>query len=325
MTIEPPEERGRPLDPALEEALRSGPFHTALHLAIAQSELTLERLEYRLKRRGHSIGRSTLSYWQQGRRRPERPASMRALTVLEEILGLPNTSLSTLLGPRKPRGRWIGYQGQDIDWADMWATTADVRRLTAIDSRRAAERSHELVLTEGVVVGADRRLQRLDFQILVRARQPNADRLLAVYNLDHDTDASKVRLTNTEGCRPGRRRAITEEHLLAFEILYDRALAEGTTHYYRFTMDLSEAYLQGVTPEPSLDFGRVFRRPMSNYIMRTQFHPDALPVRCFHTQATRIGATEHFIGDLLISQDGTTHLAVQNLVPGVHRMKWEWE
>ena len=233
--------------------------------------------------------------------------------------------MSSLLGPRKPRGRWIGYQGQDLDWSDMWATTADVRRLTSIDGRRAAERSHELVFTETVQIGADRRFQFEDFQILVRARQPNADRLLAVYYMDPDVDVTKVEVVDTEGCRPGRRRAIADEHMLAIEILYDRALAEGSTHFYRFALDLSKAYRPEIEPVPALDFGRVFRRSMSSYIMRARFHPDALPVRCFHTRATRFGSTEHLVDDLLIGSDGMTHLSVQNLQPAVHRMQWEWE
>ena len=45
---------------------------------------------------------------------------MRALAALEDILGLPENALSSLLGPRKPRGRWIGYQGQELDWGEIW-------------------------------------------------------------------------------------------------------------------------------------------------------------------------------------------------------------
>lgn len=325
MTAASSDSRTRSPDPAVEEALRTGPFHTALQLAIADSGLTLERLEYRLRQRQHHVGRSTLSYWQQGRRRPERPASLRALAALEEVLGLPESSLSSLLGPRKPRGRWIGYQGQGLDWGDVWATSDDVRRLTAIDTRRAAERSQEVAISELLVVGADQRLQSLELQVLIRARQANADRTLMVFNADPDTDVSKIEVTDMEGCRTGRRRALTDARLLAFEVLYDRSLAEGDTHFTKFTLDFTGAYLPGVEPVPALEGGRAFRRSVPSYIMRVRFDSSALPARCFHTRSPRTGPTQQHIDDLVVSAQGTTHIAEQNVQPGVHRVQWEWE
>jgi len=325
MSVESPDGRPRSLDPALEEALRTGPFHSALQLAIADSNLTLERLEVRLKQRGHHVGRSTLSYWQQGRRRPERPASLRALAVLEEILGLPDTALSSLLPPRKPRGRWIGYQGQDLDWGDLWTENEAVRRLAAIDRRRAFERSQDVAVTDVAVMGPDLQLHAYEMQILARARQANADRTQFVYEYEPGTDVTKIEITDLEGCRVGRRRELADEYLIAFEMLYDRSLAEGDTHFFTLTLDLSKAYVPHPDATPFDEVGRIFRRPVSNYILRLRFDQQALPARVYHLRSSRIGAADQILDDLLVSSEGTTHLAIQNAVPGYYGVRWEWE
>ncbi|XVQ83159.1 hypothetical protein ACQP2K_30595 [Microbispora siamensis] len=90
----------------LRAALRDGPFHVALRAAVEARGLTLEdRLRHRLEERGLRVGTTSLSYWQQGLRRPERAESLRAVRALEEILALPPRSLTDLLGPPMPRGR----------------------------------------------------------------------------------------------------------------------------------------------------------------------------------------------------------------------------
>lgn len=86
----------------LAAALREGPFHAALRAAVAARGLTLQSVRHRLARRGIQVGVTSLSYWRQGRRRPERPESMRAVQALEEILELPPHALTRLLGPRHP-------------------------------------------------------------------------------------------------------------------------------------------------------------------------------------------------------------------------------
>ncbi|WP_326643260.1 hypothetical protein OG884_06800 [Streptosporangium sp. NBC_01755] len=80
-------------DRELRAALRDGPFHVALRVAVQARGLTLNRLRHRLGERGLRVGTTSLSYWQQGLRRPERPESLRAVRALEEILILP---------PRRP-------------------------------------------------------------------------------------------------------------------------------------------------------------------------------------------------------------------------------
>ncbi|SEF36794.1 hypothetical protein SAMN05421837_111215 [Amycolatopsis pretoriensis] len=87
----------------LGHLLAAGPFDVALRAAIRARGLGLDRIRYRLRGRGTTVSLATLSHWQSGRCRPERPESLEALRNLEDILNVPDGSLSKLLGP--PRGR----------------------------------------------------------------------------------------------------------------------------------------------------------------------------------------------------------------------------
>ncbi|WP_214110523.1 hypothetical protein [Acrocarpospora catenulata] len=101
-------DRARGTERELAVLLRTGPFERALRAAIAARGLSLERLHVRLAERGTHVSLASLSNWQRGRSRPERSSSLAAVGELEIILGLPTHSLVTLLGPRRPRGRWLG-------------------------------------------------------------------------------------------------------------------------------------------------------------------------------------------------------------------------
>lgn len=80
-------------------------FHLALQEAIRNRGIGLSRIRARLEACGASVSVATLSYWQSGRSRPERPESLQAVGHLERVLELPNGALTSLLGPPRPRGR----------------------------------------------------------------------------------------------------------------------------------------------------------------------------------------------------------------------------
>lgn len=89
----------------LRQLLRGGPFHLALRAALAARGLPLHRVQHRLAARGIKVGVTSLSYWQQGARRPRHAESLRAVTALEQILELPDGALVRLLGtPESGRG-----------------------------------------------------------------------------------------------------------------------------------------------------------------------------------------------------------------------------
>ena len=82
-------------------------FATALRTAITNRGLGLERIREHLSQHGVTVSLATLSYWQSGRSRPERKASLQAVVHLEHVLQLTPGHLSELLGPPRSRGRWL--------------------------------------------------------------------------------------------------------------------------------------------------------------------------------------------------------------------------
>ena len=329
------------LDPSLEadtlpailvDALDSGPFSHALQLAISHSGLALSRLEYHLEQRGFHVGRSTLSYWQQGRRRPERPESLEALTALEGILGLPGGSLRSLLGPRKPRGRWISHQTGTVGWADMWGPSEDIKKLVITDSRKNAEKLRDISILERVVIGPDQRMKQLHIQTVTQAFEVGADRSVLVYNADPDMDVSLMKLTDLQNCRIGRTRILLDANFAAYELLFDHALVEKETYLYSYAIDLGEADLpaaeldrRGVTRIVATEGQRGFRRPVHFYLLEVRFDAAALPVRCFYFRAARVGDPHRELGELTLNAHHAAHVALQNVQPGVHGLFWEWE
>lgn len=79
-------------------------FSEALRGAISDSGLSLDRIQARLQACGVPVSVTSLSYWQSGKRQPERQRSLRAVLALEQILSVPTGSLLTLLPPPRPRG-----------------------------------------------------------------------------------------------------------------------------------------------------------------------------------------------------------------------------
>ncbi len=79
-------------------------FSEALRSAISSSGLSLDRIQIRLQERGVPVSVTALSYWQSGKRQPERQQSLRAILALEQILDVPTGSLLSLLPPPRPRG-----------------------------------------------------------------------------------------------------------------------------------------------------------------------------------------------------------------------------
>lgn len=320
--------RSRRPRPEVEEALRVGPFDRALQLAIASSGLTLSRLEYHLAQRGHHIGRSTLSYWQQGQRRPERPDSIEALRSLEDLLGLPTNSLYKLLGPPKPRGRWIGYRPGGLEWSEMWDDVEAVQRVLAAGSRRENSKLEDVTVFESIKVGARREQDWQHTRSLVRAREDGADRIVALYRVNPGVDSSAVRVDELENCRIGRRRFLPEARLAAFELLLDRSLRAGQTHLfgYRFVLPAptAEDHADAWTTEETTS-GRVFRNPVHSYVLQAEFADAMLPVRCYWVRFARLGGREQIVNELGITAQNTVHFSLESALPAAQGIRWEWE
>ncbi|MEV6521446.1 hypothetical protein AB0M43_05785 [Longispora sp. NPDC051575] len=292
----------------LARVLRTGTFAEALDAAITARGLTLDRLRYHLAERGVAVSQTTLSYWRRNRSRPERGASLRAVGELESLLGLPAASLVALLGPPRPRGRWLN--GSDRDY--LWPSGAPV--MAQLDAEPRGR--FDLVSTHEVLtVAADRSEHSVRCRPVLRSLRDRADRCL-VFHQAEDPDQAPPDIVDTRSCAVGRTRYDPELRLLAVELLFDRTLAEGEDtvieYEYRFApgkpMDYFHTRLHSATRE---------------YVLQTRFLGDA-PARCRSYRRSSLAGPDQDSRPLSIGTSNTAVLVERDVSPGLCGMRWEW-
>ena len=104
--------------------MESPSFAAALDSAITDAGLSLDGVRRRLTARGVPVSRTILSYWRHGRSQPERATSLVAVAELERVLNLPARSLTDLLGPHAPRGRWLAGPRGVLPRTRLWPGSA---------------------------------------------------------------------------------------------------------------------------------------------------------------------------------------------------------
>ncbi|MER6396569.1 hypothetical protein ACFWA9_24690 [Kitasatospora sp. NPDC059973] len=302
----------------LATALRTGPFHVALRTAIAARGLALHRIRRHLALRGIDIGVTSLSYWQQGRRRPDRPESLRAVRALEEVLELPEHSLTRLLGPR--RATPAEQAGPPVrPYRDLISPAAAVDDLLAELSGPRDTGLHTITHIERIRIGADRQLLRRDSQHALRAHREGIDRYLAIYQGDPGCDIARVGVRAEENCRPGRIRRDQAHHLLVAELLLDRRLRAGDTHLLGYGFDASPS------PTPGCEYVRGFNSGAGQYVLQVTFHPAALPVRCHRFALRSPGEKPYETEELTLDGHHCVHLVATALQPCLLGVRWDWE
>ncbi|MEU3163555.1 hypothetical protein [Streptosporangium sp. NPDC006930] len=307
-----------PNDQELRVALKEGPFHVALRAAVEARGMPLSGLRRHLVERGLRVGMTSLSYWQQGLRRPERPESLRAVRALEEILVLPPRSLMALLGPPRPRGRDAGKL--PVGALSYSAIMESSRTLSAmihdLDGVADDRRLHIAGMYETLWIGADRSIVRRETLQVVRA-QEEADRYIMVYRGDLGCDVERVRVRALEDCRVGRVRRDGPSALVVAELLFDQVLRTGETQVIRYEL----ADPSGVE---TVEYERGFRYPAGHYVLRVGFARQALPVRVRRFARHGAGAVERDLGELSLNAHNAVHLVAGSLEPGLLGIRWDW-
>lgn len=296
--------------------LRTGPFHEALRAAIDESGLTLERVRDRLAARGIRVSPASLSYWQQGRSRPERADSLRAVEAIESILGLPRLSLRALLGPPKPRGRWAGRPKEpalESVIGPMEVLGEAVAEVLSGDEGRA----RVVAVEDRVSLRADRSVRRVSTRVVLRACEDGADRMPALYSGEPETDPAGISVVAAENCRIGRVAKREDAPLLAAELLFDRPLRAGETYVMEYE------FLIGPGPAAN-EYRRAFRYAIGTCLISVRFDPAALPVRLreLGRDTDRDPVRDN---PMTLTHGRSTHLFGTDFGPGVHGISWEWE
>ncbi len=303
----------------LEEALASGPFSVALQLAIKASGLSLDRLQHKLGERGTPVSKTALSYWQHGRTRPERRESLRALAVVEEVLGLPAGALSALLGPPRPRGRWLARQPDALRADQAWARPDGLARAlqrmgSSLDAlHRLTKMGHHIISA----VGPDRRVVSTTHLLVMRAAQDDVDRHIVAFRTDAGL-TEPLGVGDTIGCRLGRRRDDEPTGFCTFELLLERPLRAGDLTVLQYT-------LRPVTAE--MDTYHSYRTApgLRDFSIQVRFDPDCLPVRVYRTHRLSVAESEPEETELWLGASHTAQLVEVDPLPGIYRISWDWE
>ncbi|MDN3256988.1 hypothetical protein [Streptomyces sp. MA25(2023)] len=302
----------------LDSALRGGPFHVALRAAIAARGLPLQRVQHHLSRYGVKVGVTSLSYWQQGARRPQRPESLRAVRALEEILQLPEESLIRLLAeaeehPADQRPAARSYR------AHVEASGVLERLLAELDHPSSDGGMHTLGHHERIRIGARRELAGRESHHIVRAHREGVDRFVAVHHGDPGCAPARMTVHALENCRTGRVRTHHDTGVLVTELLFDTRLRAGDTYLFRYGVEDGTA---GVSRE----YVRGFGGAGGQYALQVRFDAAALPVRCHrftqHSPAAPRGGRQELI---LSGQHHSVHLVEPRVRSGMLGIGWDWE
>ncbi|GAB2956267.1 MULTISPECIES: hypothetical protein [Streptomyces] len=301
----------------LESALRGGPFHVALRAAIAARGLPLQRVQHHLSRHGVKVGVTSLSYWQQGARRPQRPESLRAVRALEEILRLPDESLIRLLArSAEPSGRG---RSTGRSYRSLVAASGVLERLLGELGSPPDGGVHTVGHHERVRVGAHRELLGRESQHIVRAHRDGVDRYVAVHHGDPGCAPERMAVRALENCRRGRVRWDDDTGLLVAEFLFDTRLRSGDTFLFRYGVDDGTA---GVSTE----YVRGFRSGGGQYALQVRFDERALPVRCHrfsqHSPAAPRGGRQALP---LSGLHRCVHLVEPRVRTGLLGIGWDWD
>ncbi|MCX5379009.1 hypothetical protein [Streptomyces sp. NBC_00091] len=305
-------------DPAeLGQLLRGGPFHLALRAALAARGLPLHRVQHRLAARGIKLGVTSLSYWQQGARRPRHPESLRAVSALEEILELPDGALLRLLadpahtgGPGRPAAR---------SYRALVSVGAAVEQLLAGMDLPADGGLHSVGHHERVRIGPDGELRGRESQQIVRAHRDGVDRYLAIHHGDPGCDATRVEVAAYENCRTGRVRCHPEARVVVAELLFDARLRRGDTYVFGYG-------IEDGTGGRSAEYVRGFSYAGGQYMLQVRFDEAALPVRCRRFARTGPEAPRTALCDLTPSgRHRAVHLVEQTVRRGILGIAWDWD
>ncbi|MEU7477937.1 hypothetical protein AB0A63_18270 [Lentzea sp. NPDC042327] len=286
LTIYPPREE-------LADLLVTGPFADALRVAIQVRGLSLERLQHRLRVRGAPISVTALSYWQSGRRRPERPESLRALAHLEDVLGLPRTALSRLLGPPRPRGR--------------------SRRREV--SPRAAWDGSGLVLTaqqDRVDVAPCGGVRGVRSRQVMQATKAGVDRWV----LCQETGSAQPALTAIRSCRVGRTARERTSGVLVAELLFPEPLCADESIAIEYEL---------VYPRPTAEHThfRRFAERVHDYVLEIKFPVGATPAVCEQFASGPAGVElSGGVRPAPVDAWGYAHAAALDFGPGLYGMRW---
>ncbi|GAA2793948.1 hypothetical protein RMN57_20325 [Kitasatospora sp. CM 4170] len=297
----------------------NGGFAETLHLAIEASGLSLDRIRAALAQRGVRVSVTTLSYWRRGRSQPERASSLRAVHLLEELLGLPHSTLSALLGPPRPRGRWAAAANTcTLRLEDVWPGEQEIADVFAeLDAPPAGE-LERLSIHDSYYVGADRCGNLLRMRQVVRATVGGVTRCLVVHKADEEASGCPE-ITGVRHGRLGRVRRRPEIGLIVAELMLDRPLGLGDSTVFEYEVEIPSGGAE------TMEYSRRFAIPVREYVLQVHFDPAAVPVHCERYDRDPGEDVDRRREQLWIGASASAHVLAPDQQPGHIGIRWEWE
>ncbi|AUS79969.1 hypothetical protein C1701_18335 [Actinoalloteichus sp. AHMU CJ021] len=299
----------------LQDALEHGPFSDALRLAIETSGLSLDRIQHRLAERGVRISLTTLSYWRHGRSRPERPESLRGVQILEEVLALPDSSLTALLGPRRPRGRWVSRTPRSLDMDQLFGDQETLRDLRASLGVPSPDQLIPLAVHDLLVVDARRDELAIRTRMVMQAAVDGVSSTFLVYRSD-DPERTAAAIS-TRYCTLGEVHRDPASGFVMAELVLDRVLGTGEPTVFEYEMELPPS-------EPAGYHDRRFLFPTRQYVLQVQFAPTSLPTHCQRYYQASGDAPRQDVREVPLGASNAAAMIEVDLAAGIYGMNWGW-
>lgn len=292
------------------EARSASTFAHAFREATDQRGLSLERITYHLRRRGHDLSAATLSYWRTGRSVPQRSASIAALGALEEILGVDRGSLASLVPPRPVR---TAAEGRSTVRAERFIKRADLISEMITSLGLSWDTGFEyLSIHDRVSIGRDGTLDTHIVSTLLRCTRDGVDRLPSWYG--HDDARSYPFISAEVNCRIGEVREGPNVPLIVAEMLLPRPLNVGEVIFLQYR------YGAAGQTVPVQDWYRGYIAPVRETYMEVAFDAEAMPVDAH--EVVEIG-TEERSTPLAVTEPALRRYR-RDFGPGVWGLRWDW-
>ncbi|WP_218177792.1 XRE family transcriptional regulator [Amycolatopsis australiensis] len=258
------------------------------------------------------LSRSALSYWRRGRSQPEREKSMVAVTHLESVLGLEAGALTSRLGPKAPRGRWLGEPTCRIErrrlWPQLRAFAGELK--PPPDGQLVFWSIHDRVLLDEH--GGERALQ---IRMVAEAAVDGVDRLMTYYQADSALTADPY-YHYVRSARPGQVCVDRTTGMVAGELHLTHPLALGALTVVEYEIRFP--------PGPPIDhYHRRFTRPITEYVCQVSFGPrEPRSIRSFEQRG--LGGPEHPGSPLSAGGTHVATLGLRDVRPGIYGIGWQW-
>lgn len=284
-------------------------FATSLRSLITTRGLPLETVRAQLSQRGHRLSVTTLSYWQSGRSRPERSASLEALMELERVLNVPEGFLLARLHGPGPQPDWV---------EDAAGPQFPTPRSAVLDIMNRLDLSlddglHRVSLHDTAEVHADRTAGLHVVRLVLRAEREGVDRFPVWYTPD---DRGAIPYVQARvNCRIGRMYELRGIPAVATEMVFDRPLRRGETIATEHAMESVRITV------PQVQLARGLTRSAERITMEARFHPTAFPAtahQSFTTPAGERSQTPLQTPAILLRLD------VEHPEPGFYALDWTW-